>query len=62
MSEILARFKKKYTLALLFWASGTVLAFQTDATLGSYTAFATIVLGLFKTADVIDKNINGGQY
>ena len=62
MSELLNKFRKKYTLALLFWATGTLLAFKVDAGLGEYTAFAAIICGLFKAADVTDKRLNGGQY
>jgi hypothetical protein len=56
------RFKKKFALAILFWASGTVLAFYAKADLGTYTAFTTVVCGLFKAADVADKKLNNGSY
>ena len=62
MKAVLSRLKKKYTLALLFWASGTWLAFDVEAGLGEYTAFTAIVCGLFKAADVADKRLNGGKY
>ena len=62
MNALLNRFKKKYTLALLFWVSGTALAFKVESGLGEYTAFTAIVLGLFKVADVADKRLNGGKY
>ena len=62
MTELMSKFKKKYTLALLFWATGSVLAFTSNAALGEYTAFSAIVLGLFKAADVTDKKLNGGNY
>jgi hypothetical protein len=51
------RFRKKFTLALLLWASGTALAFTMQTGLGEYTAFATLLLGVFGTQDVVDKKL-----
>lgn len=62
MKALMDRFKKKFTLALLFWVSGTYIAISVDSSLGEYTAFTTIVLALFKVSDVIDKKLNGGTY
>jgi len=62
MTDQNGRLKKKFTLALLFWVSGTVLAFYAEADLGTYTAFTTVVCGLFKAADVADKKLNNGKY
>ena len=59
---MIKQFKKKFTLALLFWGSGTALAFTVDSSLGEYTAFSAIVLGLFKASDVADKHLNDGKY
>lgn len=55
-------FKKKFALTCMFWVSGTYIAIDTSAELASYTAFTTIVLGLFKASDVADKKLNGGHY
>jgi len=52
----MTRFRKKYTLALLLWASGTALAFHISADMISYTAFAALLLSIFGVADLIDKN------
>ena len=57
MVETLARFRKKYTLTLLLWASGTGLAFYTSEGLGTYTAFATLLLSVFGAADLVDKKV-----
>ena len=54
--------KKKFSLILLLWASGTTIAFVTSASLGEYTAFATLLGSLFAAADVADKKLNGGNY
>lgn len=54
------RFRKKYTLALMLFFAGTSLAFYTHATLGQYTAFAGILLGVFGGADLIDKHVTKG--
>lgn len=62
VKSVASLLRKKFTLALLFWASGTALAFTAAATLPQYTAFAAIVLALFKASDVADKKLNGGKY
>jgi hypothetical protein len=51
------RFRKKYTLTLLLWASGTALAFYGGAGMGEYTAFATLLLSAFGAADLVDKKL-----
>ncbi len=60
--SILKQFKKKFTLACMFWAAGTALAFQAGGSLGEYTAFTAVVLGLFAGGDVADKHLNDGEY
>jgi len=62
MADVLAKFKKKFALAVMFWATGSVIAFMVHSTLGEYTAFTAIVLGLFAGGDVADKKLNGGRY
>lgn len=57
MVDAVSRFRKKYTLTLLIWASGTLLAFYSDASLGTYTGFATLLLGVFGAADLVDKKV-----
>lgn len=57
MMDTVARFRKKYTLALLLYCTGTTLAFITDATLGEYTLFAGTLLTIFGGADLIDKGL-----
>jgi hypothetical protein len=54
MRELL---RKKFTLTLLLWASGTALAFTMKSDLGAYTMFATLLLGVFGTQDVVDKKL-----
>jgi len=49
--------RKKFSLTLLLWASGTALAFHTNSDLGSYTAYATLLLGIFGAADLVDKKV-----
>lgn len=56
------RFRKKYILTLCVFCAGTTIAVLSDASLGEYTAFATMLLGTFGMADVADKKLNGGQY
>ena len=55
MLDAINRWRKKYTLTLLLWVSGTALAFYTDATLLQYTAFATLLLTSFGVQDLVDK-------
>ncbi len=57
MIETVARFRKKYTLALLLYVSGTVLAFMVKSSLTEYTVFAGALLAIFGTADVADKHV-----
>ena len=57
MIETVARFRKKYTLALLLFAAGTLLAFTSSATLTEYTVFAGVLLAIFGTADVVGKTV-----
>jgi hypothetical protein len=55
--ETVARFRKKYTLALLLFVAGTALAFVMDSTLTEYTVFAGVLIGIFGTQDVMDKKV-----
>jgi hypothetical protein len=51
-------FRKKFALSILLWGAGTALAFIRDGTdLGEYTMFATLLLGVFGTQDVLDKKL-----
>lgn len=57
MIDTISRFRKKYTLALLLYVTGTGLAFYTDATLTAYTIFAGTLLTIFGSADLVDKKV-----
>ena len=57
MVETLARFRKKYTLALLLYASGTTMAFVFEWNATEYTAFAALLLTIFGSADLVDKKM-----
>jgi len=57
MVDTLQKFRKKYTLALLLFIVGSILAFTTKASLGEYTAFAGVVLTIFGGADLVDKKV-----
>ena len=57
MIDTIARFRKKYTLALLLYVAGTGLAFYTSATLTAYTVFAGTLLAIFGSADLVDKKV-----
>lgn len=57
MVDTIARWRKKYTLTLLIFAAGTTLAFVQGESLGAYTAFATLILGVFGAADLVDKKV-----
>jgi len=57
MIDTIQRFRKKYTLALLLFGVGSVLAFTTGATLGEYTVFTGTVLAIFGSADLADKKL-----
>ena len=52
-----SRFRKKFTLTLLIWAAGSFLAYDVNAGLGEYTAFSTLLLGVFGTQDLFDKKL-----
>ena len=56
--ETISRFRKKYTLALLLYAAGTIMAFAFAWTAGEYTTFAALLLGIFGTADLVDKKVS----
>ncbi|MBW2561905.1 MAG: hypothetical protein JRE40_13765 [Deltaproteobacteria bacterium] len=57
MIDTIQRFRKKYTLAILLFITGSVLAFTNDASLGEYTAFAGVLLAIFGGADLVDKKV-----
>ncbi len=56
MIDQIKQFRKKYTLALLFFVSGNFHAFIHDWTATSYIAFASLLLGIFGAADLVDKD------
>lgn len=56
MTDVLQQFRKKYTLALLIFFAGTAHAFIYAWSAGEYTMFATLILGTFGVADLIDKD------
>ena len=49
--------RKKYTLTLLIFVIGSALAFQAGSSLGEYTAFSVMLLGVFGAQDLVDKKI-----
>lgn len=49
--------RKKFSLVLLLWVAGTVLAFMSGATLGEYTVFSATLLSAFGVADLVDKKL-----
>jgi len=51
------RFRKKYALTLLIFAVGSALAFVSKASLGEYTAFSVMLLGVFGASDLVDKKV-----
>lgn len=55
MTETVARFRKKYSLAVMLFFAGTGLAFYTAATLTQYSFFAGTLLAIFGAADLVDK-------
>jgi len=57
MVDTISRWRKKYTLTLLIFAAGSALAFKLGSSLGEYTAFATLLLGVFGTQDLVDKKV-----
>lgn len=57
MIDAIARFRKKYTLALLLYVAGTAQAFVNDWSATGYTAFAALLLGIFGAADLIDNKV-----
>jgi hypothetical protein len=57
MFDRLYTFRKKYTLALLLFVAGTTQAFYFHWEASSYTAFAALLLGIFGSADLIDKAV-----
>ena len=57
MIDAIQKFRKKYTLALLLFAAGTVIAIMTKASLGDYTFFTATLLTIFGGADLVDKKV-----
>ena len=47
--------RKKFSLTCMLWATGSALAFHTNAELGAYTTFSLALLGTFGVSDLIDK-------
>ncbi len=56
MIDTIQSFRKKYTLALLIFFVGSILAFRSGASLGEYTAFTGVLLTIFGAADLVDKD------
>jgi len=50
-------FRKKYALTLAIFVAGSALAFHAGSGLGEYTAFATILLAVFGSQDLVDKKL-----
>jgi len=50
-------FRKKFTLTLLIFAFGSALSWKTGANLESYTVFASFLLGIFGSQDLVDKKM-----
>jgi hypothetical protein len=57
MVNSIARWRKKYTLTLLIFVFGSALSWKLGSSLGEYTAFATLLLGVFGTQDLVDKKV-----
>ncbi len=54
--------KRKFGMAVLCLAGAFYIAATQDSSLGEWTAFCTMTLGLIFAADVADKKLNGGRY
>lgn len=52
-----SRFRKKYTLAIMLYLSGTTMAFIFEWSATEYTAFAALLLGIFGAQDLVDKKM-----
>ena len=52
-----AMFRKKYAFALMIFAVGCVIAFETNASLESFTTFGAFLLGIFGAQDLVDKKL-----
>ena len=52
---------RKLILTYIVFIVGCVIAFMKGATLGEYTAFATIVLAAYGASNITDKKLNGGK-
>lgn len=53
--------RKKFTVTLLLFVAGTALAYVMKATLPEYTMFATLLLGTFGAADLVDKKMENKE-
>ncbi len=56
MIDAIQKFRKKYTLALLLYVTGTAFAFYVKASMTEYTIFAGTLLAIFGAADLVDKD------
>lgn len=54
--------KRKFGMALLALAGAFYIAWSQGSSLGEWTAFSTMLLGLIFAADITDKKLNGGAY
>ena len=57
MISQVALWRKKYTLAILLFLSGTAQTFLFQWSAGEFTTFAALLLGIFGTADLADKKL-----
>jgi hypothetical protein len=55
------RLRKKWLFTWAVFFVGAVLAWKAGSSLGDYTAFATLILGVACASDVTDKKLNGAQ-
>ncbi len=55
MVDMVSRFRKKYTLAILLFLAGTAHSFYFQWSAGEYTTYAMLLLGIFGSADLVDK-------
>ena len=51
------KFRKKFALTLMIFGVGSYLALQVGSSLGEYTAFSVMLLGVFGASDLVDKKV-----
>ena len=57
MKAAMDMWRKKYSFALMIFVVGSALAWKTSASLESYTVFASFLLAIFGTQDLVDNHI-----